>query len=132
MAAKCIRKQGRLPKMCKPFAHRIYSSYQYTTLYMSNPTRRPNRPRGAQDPRQQLNERVQNHFGDTREALTMVCKKTVPTPHAQRWKCTIKLRNVPMGEIESEEFPNQPLAKKDAAEKALKWLEDNGYPGTSN
>ena len=96
---------------------------------MSNPSgsrTRSGRSRSNQDPRQQLNERVQNYFGDAKEVLKVDCRKTVQTPHAQRWRCTFLLQEVPMGE--SEDARNQKLAKKDAAEKALRWLEEKGYP----
>jgi hypothetical protein len=95
---------------------------------MSNPAAGPRTRSGRlrQDPRQQLNERVQNYFGSTKPVLKVNCRKTVITPHAQRWKCTFLLQDVPMGE--SEEALNQKTAKKEAAQKALRWMEEKGYP----
>jgi dsRNA-specific ribonuclease len=70
---------------------------------------------------------VQNYFGSTKPILKVKCRKTDATQHAQRWKCSFLLKDVPMGEGESD-APNQRTAKKEAAQKALQWMEEKGYP----
>jgi len=108
--------------------HRLISMLKYPVHIMSNPTgprTGSSRSRNqSQDPRQQLNERVQNHFGNTKKVLGVRCIKTVAIQHAQRWKCTFLLQGAPMGE--SNEVRNQRIARKEAAQKALQWMDEQG------